>query len=271
MHWLLFALLTLRAGETAGGQIDKAALARTAAGDSKTTLDRVRSVIRWTNRSFEWTYTDYQSRTVDEIIARKGGNCNEQAMVTVALLSELGVRTRRVREINIQPESARRQENAEKRIAEVGRAASVFGLRHNDHVWIEFWDSEKREWIPADPTLGLVGVDQWIRARVGFGARPTHAILPSRDMLVPFAIFAMDGPTFEPRSERYLISGLNATYDEELSHLKAWPEWVRAVIAIQPAALGAFEGRTNLHADSEKILAVQKAYEQLVAERALKR
>jgi hypothetical protein len=271
MYWMLFALLTLQPDVTAGAQTDKAALARTAAGDSKTTLDRVRSVILWTNRSFQWTYTDYQRRTVDEIIARKGGNCNEQAMVVVALLSELGVRTRRVREINIQPESARRQANAEKRIAETGPAASVFGLRHNDHVWIEFWDSEKGEWIPADPTLGLVGVDQWIRARVGFGARPTHAILPSRDMLVPFAIFAMDGDSFEPRSERYLISGLNATYGEELSHLKAWQEWVRAVLAIQPAALGAFEGRSNLHAGTDKILAVQKAYEQLAVERNLKR
>lgn len=271
MYWFFFALLTLQTDVTAGGQIDKAALARTAAGDSKTTVDRVRSVILWTNRSFQWTYTDYQRRTVDEIITRKGGNCNEQAMVVVALLSELGVRTRRVREINIQPESARRQANAEKRVAEIGPAGSVFGLRHNDHVWIEFWDSGKDEGIPADPTLGLVGVDEWIRARVGFGARPTHSILPSRDMLVPFAIFAMDGPSFEPRSERYLISGLNATYGEELSHLTAWQEWVRAVLAIQPAALGAFEGRTNLHADTDKILAVQKAYEHLAAERALKR
>lgn len=271
MHWMLFALLTLQPDATAGGSVDKAALAKTAAGDSKTTLDRVRSVILWTNRSFEWTYTDYERRTVDQIITRKGGNCNEQAMVVVALLSELGVRTRRVREINIQPESARRQGNAEKRIAEVGPSASVFGLRHNDHVWIEFWDSEKEAWIPADPTLGLVGVDQWIRARVGFEARPTHAILPSRDMLVPFAIFAMDGESFEPRSERYLISGLNAAYGGQLSHLKAWPEWVHAVLAIQPAAIGAFEGRTNLHTDADKILAVQKAYEQLQAERAGKR
>lgn len=268
MHWVLLALLTLQADAPAGAPIDKAALARTAAGNARTTLERVRSVILWTNRSFEWTYTDYQRRTVDEIIARKGGNCNEQAMVVVALLSELGIRTRRVREINIQPESARRQANAEQRIAETGPAASVFGLRHNDHVWIEFWDSEKSEWIPADPTLGLVGVDPWIRARVGFEARPTHAILPSRDMLVPFAIFAMDGSTFEPRAERYLLSGLNAAYGGELSKLKAWPEWVRAVLAIQPAALGAFEGRTNLHAESDKILAVQKAYEGLVAERA---
>src|SRR5262249_39157085 len=98
----------------------------------------------------------------------------------------------------------------------------------------------------------------------------THAILPSRDMLVPFAIFAMDGASFEPRSERYLISGLNATYGRELSHLNAWPEWVRAVLAIQPAALGALEGRTNLHSDANRILAVQKAYEQLAAERNLK-
>src|SRR6202008_1667587 len=118
--------LTLQTDVTAGGQIDKAALARTGGGDLKTTVDPGRSVIIWANRSVHGAYTDYQSRTVDEIIARKGGNCNEQAMVVVALLSELGVRTRRVREINIQPETARRQANRGKRISETGPTASVF-------------------------------------------------------------------------------------------------------------------------------------------------
>ncbi len=265
--FIQLALIMLFAQVSPAQPIDRAALARTAAGDAKTTVDRVRAVVRWTNRSSEWTSTDYKSRTVDEIIARKGGNCNEQAMVVVALLDELGVRTRRVRELNIQPENPGRQERAERRVVETGIGASVFGLRHNDHVWIEFWDEERSEWTPADPTLDLVGFDDWLRARVGFGARPTHAILPSRDMLVPFAIFAVDGRSLTPRTERYLIRGFDDLYGGRLSRLDAWHEWVRAVVAVQPAALGAFEGKVNLHKEADKILAVQKAYERLAASR----
>ncbi|MGZ7080871.1 MAG: transglutaminase-like domain-containing protein, partial [Thermoanaerobaculia bacterium] len=244
---------------------DRKSLARKAAGDARTTVEKVRAVIDWANRNFAWTDTDYKSRTVDEIIERKGGNCNEQAMVVVALLQELGIRTRRVREINIQPESAERQKRAEEQVARVGVRASVFGLRHNDHVWTEFWDGDTNEWTPADPTLNLVGFDSWVKARAGFGARPTHPILPSRDMLVPIAIFAMNGATFEPRTERYLIAGLNAAYGGDLTRLDAWADWTRAIVTVQPAALGAFEGRVNLHEHGNEILAVKTAYEKLAA------
>ena len=262
---LLAILIALPA---AADGIDKPALARSAAGNAKTTIEKVQAVIGWTNRNFEWTYTDYQRRTVDQIIERKGGNCNEQAMVAVALLNELGVKTRRVREINIQPDRPSRQHNAEEKIRETGPAASVFGLRHNDHVWTEFWDEETKEWTPADPTLNLIGFQSWIQARAGFGERPTHPILASRDMIVPFAIFAMDGKTFEPRTERYLITGLNAAYNGRLSALQAWPDWVHAVLAVQSPALGAFEGKTNLHSHQEEIDAVKAAYEQLTKEYA---
>ena len=247
---------------------DHAALARQAAGNAKTTLDKVRAIVAWTNQSFEWTYTDYKTRTVDEIIERKGGNCDDQARVAVALMNELGIRTRRVKEINIQPEDAGRQQRAEALVAKSGAKASVFGLRHNDHVWTEFWSDETHEWTPADPTLNLVGFDAWIRARAGFGARPTHPILPSRDMLVPIAIFAIAGNVMVPRTERYLIDGFNSVYGGNLESLPAWHDWVRAIVAVQPAALGAFEGRENLHAHADQILAVKNAYEDLQKEYA---
>lgn len=118
-------------------------------------------------------------------------------------------------------------------------------------------------------TRGPHAEPRWIRF-VGEGAgrlrrASQHPILPSRDMLVPIAIFAMNGTIFEPRPERYLIAGLNAAYGGDLTRLDAWPDWTRAIVAVQPAALGAFEGRVNLHEHSNEILAVKRAYETLAA------
>jgi len=247
-------------------QIDKVALAHAAAGEATTTLAKVRSVVRWAQQSFKWTYTDYRQRSVDEIIARKGGNCFEQTIVVAALLNELGIRTRSVREINIQPESRLRQWSAARRIAKTGPSASVFGYRHNDHVWMEFWDDAAGEWTPADPALDLVGFDAWLKARVGFGARPVHRILASRDMLVPVAIFAQMDSTMATRTVEYLIAGFNSAYDRRLEKLAAWSEWTTAIAVLEPAARGAFQGRVNLHERAEDILRAKIAYKKLAAE-----
>src|SRR5262249_20048781 len=124
------------------------------------------------------------------------------------------------------------------------------------------------EWAPADPTLNLVGYEAWLKARVGFGARPTSAILPSRDMLVPFAIFAMNGKTFEPRSERYLVRGFDELYGGTLEKLPGWPAWIGAIVDVEPNALAAFEGRASLHAHADRVAAVRAAYEELRKERS---
>jgi len=247
-------------------QIDKAALARTAAGEAASTLDKVRSVTHWANQSFKWTYTDYKHRSVDEIIARKGGNCFEQTQVVAALLNELGIRTRSVREINIQPKSRLRQWSAGRRVARTGRSASVFGLRHNDHVWMEFWDDATGEWTPADPALDLVGFDAWLKARVGFDARPTHRIIPARDMLVPIAIFAQADSILESRTVHYLLAGFNAAYDGRLEKLATWPDWTTVIAALEPAARGAFQGSVNLHQHADDILKASVVYKKLAAE-----
>jgi hypothetical protein len=245
--------------------VDKAALAHQAAGDAAATLSKVQAVVRWANATFKWTYTDCEYRTVDEIIARKGGNCFEQTMVVAALLNELEIRTRSVREINIQPESRLRQWSAARRVKKAGPSASVFGYRHNDHVWMEFWDDMTERWTPADPALDLVGFDAWLRARVGFGARPTHRILPSRDMLVPVAIFAQVDSALESRTLEYLVSGFDGIYGNRLQRLAAWSEWTNALAALEPAAKGAFEGRANLHEHAANILRAKRAYQNLAA------
>ncbi len=234
--------------------------------DCKEIVDRVRYVIDWTNTNFEWTFTDYKNRTVKEIVARGGGNCSEQTRVARALLRELGIKTRSTCEINIQPDDTARQARAEEKVKQVGNKMSVFGLNHNDHVWIEFFDEADQQWKPADPTLELVGIESWLMARVGFAPRPTHAIIPSRDMLVPIAIFARDdrtGAITEDRTEYYLINQFNVAYGGRLAATKEWGEWTRSIREISNKCRGAFEGTSNLHASTQMIRQIGMLYKEL--------
>lgn len=233
-------------------------------GARATTTDTITAVIGWTNRHLEWTATDYQQRTAQAVLDRGGGNCAEQAMVVTALLEPLNVRVRTAREINIQPENPGRQERAARLVETRGPRLSVFGLRHNDHAWIEYWAEERQEWTPADPTLNLVGYDAWIRARLGFGERPQHAILPSRDMLAPIFVAARTEAGFEPRSRRYLIEGF-ARAVPQAAATPEWPRWTEAVLALEPLAAGAFQGRVNLHAEAERIAGLGAIYEAMRA------
>lgn len=253
-------------GGIAHAETDLKALAASITVRTHTNTERVRAVINWAHTHLDWLNTDYQKRTVQEILDRKGGNCDEDARVVVALLDELGVKNRRVQEINIQPESARREKNAEELIAEKGASASVFGLRHNDHVWVEYWDEQHNEWAPADPTLSLVGYREWITARVGFGERITSNVIPSHDMIVPIAIFALtpgpQSPTREYRAERYLLTGF-AAVDPAARRSPAWDQWKSEIEAFQPKAKAAFEGAHNLHEDTGAIATLLATYESL--------
>lgn len=234
-------------------------------GPNASTFNKVSAVVTWTNAHFEWTYTDYKRRTVKETICRKGGNCNEQARVVSALLTEAGIKTRRISEINIQPESQRRQESAEQKIKEAGFRMSVFGFRHNDHVWIEYFDENLQRWEPADPTLNLVGLDAWVKARAGFGQRISHAILPSRDMLAPIAVFALqpDGTILENRTQHYLLEAFDQVHAHVLSACPAWSEWKSGILDLNPMCQQAFEGRVNLHDFSDKIKKVLEDYQSI--------
>lgn len=62
--------------------IDYRVMAEQAAGtDQATGIERVRRIVAWMYRAFELLPTDYQERTVDEIVERGGGNCREHALV----------------------------------------------------------------------------------------------------------------------------------------------------------------------------------------------
>lgn len=233
-------------------------------------FEKVHTLVAWLAQNLERKATDYQQRTVQQIIERKGGNCNELAQVTVALLKELGMPMRRVREINIHRESDRRQETAAKMVAEQGNQMSVFGRQHNDHVWIEVYDRVQKKWFPADPSLGVVGEEEWLRARLGFGPRKTLDPT-SEDMIAPFAIFVFQ-PGSEPidRTQHYVIDGFDRIYHGDLHQLPAWSDWTRLVKFLSQHALAAFQGESNLHEQNDKIAELAKVYQKLKAQESAK-
>jgi len=70
---------------------------------------------------------------------------------------------------------------------------SVFGRQHNDHRWVEIWDERTDSWVPADPSMGVIGNEAWLKARVWFGERMTIDTSITNDMLGPISIFVVDG------------------------------------------------------------------------------
>ncbi|HTU11649.1 MAG TPA: transglutaminase-like domain-containing protein [Allosphingosinicella sp.] len=237
-----------------------AEVSRAAIGDAATAAARVRAVIAWTHANLDWTTTDYQDRTPEQVLARGGGNCHEQARLVRALLAPAGVETRLVREINVQPASERRQRDAEEMIARTGPRASVFGARHNDHVWTEYRDVEQGEWVPADPTLNVVGIDAWVRARLGFGPRPVHEIIPYADMLFPVAVVApLAGGRFEGRSERLLVRGF-AAHVPGVAARPGWARWAELVSRAEALVILTMQGRHNLHDDGALLEELSRAY-----------
>ena len=94
---------------------------------AETEQEKAEKIIDWLARHFDWTATDYQKRSLTEIIERKGGNCAELARVAAAAFEEVDLKMRRVREINLHVKTDRRQVSAEAKVREMGNRASVFG------------------------------------------------------------------------------------------------------------------------------------------------
>jgi hypothetical protein len=239
--------------------------AETVTAGETTTRGRASKIVAWYATNLDWTATDYQRRTVDEILARRGGNCDELARVAVATMKALGIEMRTVREINLHVESDERQTRAEEKVRERGAAMSVFGRRHNDHVWLEIRD-EDGSWFPADPSLGVVGEREWVQARLGFGERftmdPTSA-----DMIAPFAVFAA-GPDglLVSRTRRYVIDAFDETHESALSGLPSWKEWIDVIEGLEEKAKGALQGTFDLHQAEDEIRRAHDMYARLRAE-----
>ena len=229
-------------------------------------LGQAQAIVKWLAQHFEWKATDYQKRTVQEIIERKGGNCNELAMVAIAAMKELSIKLRRVHEVHVFTLTPERGERAHQMVKEKGNTYSVFGKHHNDHVWLELYDSATKEWYPADPSSGMVGADEWLKGRVWFGKRTTLNPLTD-NMIVPFAVFAADadGKFTISRTRHYLIDQFDKLYKGKLHTLTPWNEWTRLVTLLDEKVRGAFAGTINLHDYENEIDAVALTYEQLRA------
>lgn len=247
---------------------DLMALATKICGDATSGTEKARRIIDWSNSYLDWNESDYVERSVIEIINQKGGTCGEQSMTVRALLDLAGVRNRECAEINIQPESEQREADSKELIETYGLRMSVFGLRHNDHRWVEYFDEEQNEWIPTDPTLRLFGMENWIKSRIGFNDRPAHEIINSRDMIVPVTILAMDenGKIAGNLSEHYLVDQFNKVYNYELQNLPSWQDWKERVQDISPKCESAFKGELNLHEYNDEILEILLTYNRLKEE-----
>ncbi len=245
-------------------------LAREIAGDSGSSLQRTRKLVEWINQNLAWSATDYQQRTPEEIIGRRGGNCAELARVLARLLAPANIRYRWAAEINLQPYSAQRQQSAEQLVKRTGLRGSVFGARHNDHRWLEIYDDAASTWVPADPAMGVVGVQEWIKMRLALQDRPAPPLPATaeiaRSMIVPFVVVVLPkekSESPEDRTEFYLIDQFNAAYGGKLASLPAWIEWTGAVRRLSRVAIDAFQGRANLHDRSEEIRQLSDIFEQL--------
>jgi hypothetical protein len=222
----------------------------------------------WLSHNFKWLATDYKQRTVREIIERKGGNCFELATVYMALIKTLGIKYRQVAEINIQPESERRQKNAEELVAKRGFAGSVFGAGHNDHRWVEIYNERNGKWIPADPSVGVIGLEPWLKSRVWFGTRWAIDTSITNDMIVPIAIFTTDSTYTmkESRTRFYLVTAFNDLYGGRLAGLPSWGRWVTEIDSMGEHCRGAFDGKVNLHRYRADIARIGSTYAKLRTE-----
>ena len=245
---------------------DLKAFAQQVSKGATSELGQAQAIVRWLAQNFDWKATDYQKRTVPEIIERQGGNCNELALVALAAMKELKIRLRRVHEVNIYTNTPERGERARAMVKEKGNSYSVFGRHHNDHVWLELYDTAANEWFPADPSSGLVGTEQWMKGRVGFGKRFTLNPI-TEDMVVPFAIFAADadGNFTINRTQHYLIDEFDRLYAGELHANPLWREWQSALDILDDKVAEAFAGKTNLHDYENQIDALAAIYEKLRA------
>jgi transglutaminase-like putative cysteine protease len=271
-----FALLWLAgpalAQEQPEEEVDLKRLAGEVAGESGSAAETTARLVTWINTTFQWSATDYQKRTMQEIVARRAGNCAELANVLAALLQAKGIRFRWIVEINVQARSPQRQETAAGLVTRQGNRMSVFGLDHNDHVWLEVHDETSKTWVPADPAVGVVGARAWVAARLAFADRPVSPVPAiagiTKTMLVPFAVVVSrrGGATPEDRSKHYLVDEFDALYGGKLAALPSWPEWQEVVARLAPHAAAAFAGDANLHEQRQLIEQVGQVYEQLKQE-----
>ncbi len=279
---LLIIVFTCPAPAQVAAQADQPAadteikgLVQNVTAGAKSSEEKIRKLVKWINTNFTWSYTDYRKRTVKEIIERRAGNCAELSNVLAAMLTEGGIRFRWISEINIQPRKEDRLQTAMEKVKSAGNRMSVFGLMHNDHVWLEIFDDKNNSWFPADPAVGVVGMKEWISARMAFKQRlisPIPEIAKVvEEMLVPILVVAKEKRSSKPTEDRtrfYVIDGFNNYYRGRLAKLPSWKAWSAETEALAPFGAGAFAGEVNFHDHQKEIERVWQIYQDLRKEAA---
>jgi transglutaminase-like putative cysteine protease len=91
---------------------DLRAFAKEVSKGTSSELGETHAIVLWLTQHFDWKTTDYQERTVQQIVERGGGNCNDLALVALAAMKELNIKVRRVHEVHIRTESIGRGERS---------------------------------------------------------------------------------------------------------------------------------------------------------------
>lgn len=231
-----------------------------------TDYKKARTLLSWVSNRLEWVATDYKRRTVNEILERGAGNCYDLAQVYVAIVKAMDIKTRSIAEVNLSRLHPERQGQAEQLVREKGARYSLFGARHNDHRWLEVFDETSGTWLPVDPTMNVIGVEQWVKARLGFGKRITIDPAISDDMIAPFAVFVTGEKSdsmVENRSMYYMVEQFDKVYDKELSKLPSWNKWVASIGLLSEHAKLAMESKENFHLYTRQIAELDTIYQDL--------
>lgn len=226
--------------------------------------EKVKRIFSWINDEIEWIETDYQERTVEEILIRKAGNCAEQAKVVEKVLNHIGIKTRWILEINSQPEWEDRQKFSENLIEKDGNFYSIFGWNHNDHRWIEYYNKDSNRWIPIDTAFGVFGMKHWLETRISFSPES----IPTSQQIIPFCLVALDSTNAisEELSSFYLIEQFDKYYNGLLSQSAEWAEWKMLIHQLTKLGIATYNSQHNLHKNQDEIKQFTNLYSKLKQE-----
>jgi hypothetical protein len=114
--------------------------------------------------------------------------------------------------------------------------------------------------------MNVIGVEQWVKARLGFGKRITIDPAISDDMIAPFAVFVTGEKSdsmMENRSMYYMVEQFDKVYDKELSKLPSWNKWVASIGLLSEHAKLAMESKENFHLYTRQIAELDTIYQDL--------
>ena len=177
--------------------------------------ERAARVVRWVHAHVAFTADRHAA--LDGILEDRKGNCYDHASLVIAMLRAGGLRVRFVRELNVEPPSEERAASA------WAQQSSLFGFEHNDHTWVEVF-AEGR-WIPADSSLGLFGMREWL------GARVLRGVANDYGMITPFVLVAFDGDAALDRTRDYLETELAEAFPV-VTQSAAWSQWREDVASL---------------------------------------